>query len=169
MKWQGRNSDHHERIQNKLILLQHEHEWLLRLNAEREHIFKSARELHLTASAFREKPSPADENNWGKLQNAVFELDERLRVLDVAVYTGANDNWFPALKQYVEAVLKAVLEDRRFAEKYDVTDQTPTLSTRKALREANDQLRPAAIFVDLEAAIRMEFFDFKRTWDAELS
>ena len=35
MRWQGRNSERNERIQNRLIRLQHEHEWVVRLNAER--------------------------------------------------------------------------------------------------------------------------------------
>src|SRR5580698_514380 len=47
MIWQGRNSEQHERIQNRLIKLQHEHSWLLRLNAEREQLLVSGRKLHL--------------------------------------------------------------------------------------------------------------------------
>ncbi len=49
MKWQGSNSDRHERRQNTLIQFQLENEWVLRLNAEREEILTLARKLHLVA------------------------------------------------------------------------------------------------------------------------
>jgi hypothetical protein len=53
MRWQGRNSDRHERIQNRLIRLQHEHEWLLRMNAEREQVLKLARKLHIAVRCLK--------------------------------------------------------------------------------------------------------------------
>jgi hypothetical protein len=99
MKWQGRNSVRHERIQNKLIRLQHEHEWLLSLNAEREKILKLSRKLHLRAVSLKEADSIADQLNWEELQDTVYELSERLRIVDVRFYT---DKWCPTLILYVD-------------------------------------------------------------------
>ena len=169
MKWQGRNSERHERIQNKLIRLQHEHEWLLRLNAEREQVLKLARKLHLNAGCLKQTPSGGDQLNWEEVQNTVYELSERLRILDVRAYSGVYDMWFPSLTDYVDAVLKAVIDDGNFNCTNALTSQAPNLSTRTALKDADDRYKPISIFLDLEAAIRMEFFEFKKKWDAELS
>jgi hypothetical protein len=169
MRWQGRNSERHEYIQNRLIRLQHEHEWLLRLNAEREKILAMARKLHLIAGCLKERQQAGDVLNWEELQDKVFELSERLRVLDVRAYSGAYDSkWSATLTLYVNAVLKAVIDDGKFNVTYAQTNAIPNVSTRKALEEANDTYSPTGIFLDLETAIRMEFGEFKDKWDAEL-
>src|SRR5271154_3817779 len=64
MKWQVRSSARHERTQNRLIRLQHEHEWVFRKNQEREQILKLARKLHLAAGCLKETPMAADQLNW---------------------------------------------------------------------------------------------------------
>jgi hypothetical protein len=168
MKWQGRNSERHERIQNKLIRLQHEHEWLLRLNDEREKILKLARKLHLATTRLKEKESKGDQPIWDELRDTVYELHERLRILDVAAHSGFYDQWFPNLSDYVEAVQNAVLEDGNLNSRYGLAGETPNLTTRKVLKDVNDHCNPTNIFLDLETAIRMEFSEFKEKWDAEL-
>jgi len=169
MRWQGRISERHESIQNRLIRLQHEHEWLLRLNAEREKILALARKLHLVAGCLRERQQAGDVLNWEELQDRVFELSERLRILDARAYSGAYDSkWSVTLTCYVNAVLKAVTDDGKFNATYAQTNAIPNQSTRKALKEANDEYKPTGILLDLETAIRMEFLDFKDKWDAEL-
>jgi cell division protein FtsL len=168
MKWQGRNSQRHERIQNKLIRLQHEHECLLLLNAEREKILKLANKLHLAATSLKETESKGDPLIWEELRNTVHELHDRLRILDVAAYSGLHDQWHPNLEDYVDAVRNAVLEDGKFNSTHSLTDQTPNLFTRKALKDVDDRCEPISIFLDLETAIRMEFSEFKEKWDAEL-
>lgn len=159
MKWQGHNSERHERIQNRLIRLQHEHEWALRKNQEREQLLKLGRKLHLDAGCLQ-RPSDSDSLIWEEMRDTLYELDSRLRVLDVATFTGEYDYWFVGLKEYVDAVLKAVLEE---------PSQSPGPLTRKALHDAEQQYKPINIFLDLEGSIRMELFDFKSKWDAALS
>lgn len=44
----------------------------------------------------------------------------------------------------------------------------PNRSTTMVLKDAEDHHKPTKIFLDLEAAIRMEFFEFKNKWDAAL-
>jgi hypothetical protein len=90
-----------------------------------------------------------------------------LKILDVAAFTGDNDDWFPSLSGYVDAVLEAVVADSKFNREFNVKYESPNLTTRKALKAAHDRYNPFRIFLDLEAAIRMEFFDFKNRWDAE--
>ncbi len=85
------------------------------------------------------------------------------------VYSGVYDKWYVALVFYVEAVLKAVVDDEKFNETYALTNLTPNLTTRTALKNLNAEHNPTGIFLDLEAAIRMEFFDFKGKWDAALA
>jgi cell division protein FtsL len=161
MKWQGRVSERHERIQNRLIRLQHEHEWLLRLNAERERILDIARKLHLAASCLELRSSDGDRHNWEELQNTVHELSGRLRILDIGAYAGKYDQWFPSLEAYVETVQQVVIED-------GTTEPTPSLSTRQALKDADGRYKPIGIFLDLETAIRIEFFEFKTKWESKL-
>jgi hypothetical protein len=169
MRWQGRNSDRHERTQNRLIQFQLENEWLLRLNAEREKILTLARKLHLVAGCLRERERSCDQISWEELQDRVLELDERLRILDVRVHSGQYDNkWYVPLVAYVGVILRTILEDREHNDTYALTNLIPNLSTRTALKDLNTQFEPTAIFLDLEAAIRMEFSDFKDKWEAAL-
>jgi hypothetical protein len=153
------SSASHERIQIKLIHLQHEHEWLLRLNAAREEVLKLGRKLHVAAGCLV-RSSDASQTFWQEVQDTVYELSERLRILDVRIYSGAYDNWYPRLAAYVDAIQIAVINDE--------ANLTPSDSTRTALKDANDRFKPLAIFLDLEGAIRMEFLEFKDKWDAAL-
>jgi len=168
MVWQGRNSERHERIQNKLIRLQHEHEWLLRLNAEREQILKLARRLHIDVSCLTPVEQSTDYIRWGQVQDKAYELNERLRILDSALYTTSDDHWYARLVAYVDALLKAVTDDTNYKTIYGASNPTPELSTRTALKSADAQHKPIGIFLDIEAAIRMQFLEFKQKWDAAL-
>ena len=168
MQWQGRNSSRHEQTQNQLLRLQHEHEWILRLNAEREQLLKSARDLYLTASGLKEEQAITDVLNWGRLQDVAYELHRRLDILDSTVFTGQYDQWYASLDDYVEAVLAAVSKDYEFQETYKLKDDGPVLSTRKSLKAAVEHSKPIDILLNMESAIRMEFFDFKKKWDSVL-
>jgi hypothetical protein len=66
MKWQGRTSARHERMQNQLIHLEIEHSWLQLLNDERSQILKMARKLHLAAGCLKEIPSDTDKTFLGR-------------------------------------------------------------------------------------------------------
>lgn len=167
MKWQAENSDLCERQQNRLIRLQLEMSRLQLLNAERAQLLKLARNLHLVAGCLKETTSDVDEIHWEQMQDAVYELNERLNALDPAVYSSSYDTWFMSLKNYVDALLKAVIEDGEFKDSFGMKTLAPSLSTRKALKGADDQCKPIDIFLDLEGAIRMEFFEFKEKWDTE--
>jgi hypothetical protein len=167
MIWQGHNSERHERTQNRLLRLQFEHQWLQHLNGEREQILKLARELYLAVTSLNPQRSRSDPQTWSEVQDRVFELDGRLNRLDIAVYSGQYDSWFFSLNGYVDAVLKIILDDSKQSQ--PPTRTIPLPETLKALTDANKQYNPSKIFVDLDAAIRMEFFDFKTKWDAETS
>jgi hypothetical protein len=170
MRWQGRNSDRHERTQNRLIQFQLENEWVLRMNAEREKILTLARKLHLVTDCLREREQGGDEIHWEELQDRVVELSERLRILDVRVFSGNYDGkWYAGHVVYVGSVLRAVLDDRKFNDANALTNLTPNLSTRTTLKTLNTEFEPTTIFLDLETAIRMEFSDFKDKWDAALA
>ena len=170
MRWVGRNSDRHERTQNRLIQFQLENEWVLRMNAEREKILTQARKLQLVAGCLRERERSSDQTNWEELRDRVVELSERLRILDARAHNGQYDNkWYLPLVVYVDAIVKIVLEDGKFNDTYALTSVVPNLSTRTMLKELNTKLEPIAVFLDLENAIRMEFSDFKDKWDAALA
>jgi hypothetical protein len=160
MRWQAHNSNRHERIRNQLIRLQHEHEWIIQRNREREQLLKLARKLNLAASCVKDAPSDADSLHMEEVRDTVDELNSRLSILDVATFCGEYDDWFPALAGYVSAMLNAVIEEPNL---------TPGLPTRKALSDIRERCEPTKIFLDLEKAIRLEFFDFKNRWDAILS
>ncbi len=72
MKWQARRSARNEQIQNRLIRLQHEHEWVLRRNQEREQLLKLARKLQLDVGCLQHASSDADSRLWGELMNWIL-------------------------------------------------------------------------------------------------
>jgi hypothetical protein len=155
MRWQGRNSDRHERTQNLLIRLQHEHEWVLQRNQERKQLLEMAKKLQLAVGSSQKEVSL-----WHEVQDAMHELYDRLNILDVATFSSPYDDWFPVLKDYVDAVLEVVVDEK---------SQTPSSSTRSALENIDKRFEPTAkIFLSLETAIRMDFFEFKQKWDAAL-
>jgi hypothetical protein len=164
MLWQGRTSARHEskqnrliESQNKLIRFQFEHQRMQILNGERAQLLKLGRELHLAvASVVSEAGRGLEIRYWGDVLDAARELDSRLNVLDVAAFSGEYDHWFPALRDYVGAILNIVIEK-------------PSPETVKKLEDKDKHLNPIGIFLDIETAIRMDFFDFKKKWDAETS
>jgi regulator of protease activity HflC (stomatin/prohibitin superfamily) len=89
-------------------------------------------------------------------------------ILDVSVFTGEYDRWYASLDEYVEALLDAIAKDSTFKETFNLKDESPVLSTRKALQAAADRYNPTGIFLNLEAAIRMEFLAFRDKWNAIL-
>lgn len=159
MIWQGRNSDRHERIQNRLIRLQHEHEWVLRKNQEREQLLKLGRKLHLDLGVLEHSSSEAEATVWAEMKDTMYELDSRLKILDLATFSTLYDKWYFTLGEYVEAVVKIVVDE---------PSEFPSDRTKKALYDAEQHHKPIEIFLNIEEAIRMEFFDFKGKWDAAL-
>jgi hypothetical protein len=154
--------------QNRIMQLEHEHDWLLHSNDARQQVLSLARKLHRVAGCFKETVQRTDQHFWEELQDTAYELKERLQTLDVSAWSGASDNWFPRLLLYVDAVLEAVAADYKFKGTYTVGDGGPSLSTRKAFQEANKEHEPIKALLDLQAAIRMEFSDFKDKWAAAL-
>ena len=137
MRWQGHISVRHERIQNQLIRLQQEHEWLMRLNAEREQGLRLARRLHLSASCLEQSYSAGDNLNWEELRKTAHELSERLRILDIGAHSGVYDGWFADLEEYVEAVRNIVFEDGSFGDASLRPKEGPSVATRTALKDAD--------------------------------
>jgi hypothetical protein len=159
MIWQGRTSARHERTQNQLIRLQHEHEWVWQKNRERGQILELTRKLHSAVAPLLDEKS-FEGITWGDALEAGHELNARLSILDVTAI-GFYDQWFPKLEQYVGAVLKAIIEEPNIG--------YPSPETRKKLADAQKQGNPIALTLEIETAIRMEFFEFKQKWDALLA
>ena len=158
MIWQGRTSARHERTQNKLIRLQHEHEWVRQRNQERAEIAALTRKLHRDIGPLLDHKTVGG-LIWGETLDTADELRSRLSILDIAIFAGPYDHWFPKLEGYVDAVLKAITDD---------TSGYPSEEARKKLADAEKQGNPIGIGLEIEAAIRMDFFEFKQKWDALL-
>ncbi len=168
MKWQGRNSARHEMIQNRLVRLQHEHEWLLQMNREREQLLRLGRKLHLAVSGLKEQRVISDPGVWMEVIDTADELDSRIKIFDIAALT-EHDFWFHILNSYVEAVLGVVSDDSKFNRTFNLKSESPNLSTREKLKDITGQYNPTKIFLDIEAAIRLALLDFKRKWDTTLA
>jgi hypothetical protein len=180
MVWQGRNSYRHERIQNRLIKsqihlfsLQLEQQRIQILNTERLLLLRLGRKLHLAAACLEETRSIADPLNWNDVQDTVHELQQRLSVLDVDAYDGEYDEWFFHLKEWIDAVQDAVIKDRDCQPSTGVVaavakpeDDVPATETIRALHGAEKTFNPIRIFLEIETAIRMEFFDYKNKSEA---
>jgi flagellar motor switch/type III secretory pathway protein FliN len=157
LKWQARQSVRLQRAQNALIRLQHEHEWARLNNQERDQILKSARKLHIAVRCLLiEAPSSAEPLHWDELRDAVHELNARLNILDIATFAEDYDPWFFSLKEYVDEVLKAVIEEPNI--------QAPGPETKKKLEDADKRHNPIKIASDIEIAIRTELSNFKMKW-----
>jgi hypothetical protein len=186
MIWQGRISisgDQRQqtllRAQNRLFELQLEHQRIQILNAERLLLLNMARKMHLAASCLDLAPSVADQLNWDEVRDTMMELHQRLRVLDVDAYDGPYDQWYPELDQYVKAIEDAVIHDRDFQREKPVTPETsagpvqregvPAMETVLALKGAITRHTPLGTFLDIETAIRMEFFEYKSKVDGALA
>jgi len=170
--WQGivmRGQNAIMRKQNNIIRLQHEHEWLSRLNVEREQILGITRKLLIAVGAFTEKKRESDAHFWEEAQDIANELDARLRTLDISAYSSEHGKWFPLLLEYVRVVRQAVSDDFKLKATYEVYDPVPSASAREALKEADKKFNPTGALVQLESAIRMEHLDFKDRWNAILS
>ena len=111
MQRQGQVSARHEEHQNNLIRLQHEHDWLIQKNKQREELLSLVRKVYRRAAQLKSKPQTSDSINWHELQNTLYDLDARLNILDFASFTGDSDLWFKKLMDYRDAMLQAVLED----------------------------------------------------------
>ena len=153
--------------QNRLIRLQHEHDWLLRSNGEREQILKITGKFHLASSLLRPDARTGDRENWLELQDTYYELSLRLRILDLGAYTSAYDSWLAKLKSYVAEMGEAITDDFKFNGTYSVANDTPNLSTRERFFSINSRHNPISTMMELEIAIRMEYSEFRSKWNAE--
>jgi hypothetical protein len=162
MVWQGRTSARHEsqqnrliESQNRLIRFQFEYEWVWRRNQERDELLKMGRELHLkVVGLLNELGRGLVIQSWSDLLDTARELDSSLNVLDVATFSGEYYHWFPPLREYVGAILNIVIEK-------------PRPETVKKLEDEDKRLNPIRIFLNIESAIRMDFFEFKNKRNAE--
>lgn len=164
MVWQAKNSAHHERTQNRLIESQNklfrsqiEHEWLVSINAERERLLTLGRKLYVAANVVWHSAPNSAELTWNEVRETVFELNDRLNVLNIAVYSGLYDMWYSKLREYRDAVLKAVTAEQ---------NQFPSPYTKSRLGDANAKCLSDSIFIEIEDAIASDFRDFKNKWDA---
>jgi hypothetical protein len=172
MKWQGENTDRHERQQNRLMQYGYEHEWMKGLNAERERLLNLVRKMQaislalIIAGDYAGMQPARDEQNWRELDETAGELDTRLQVLDVAVYAGShNTNWYQSLREYVAAILKAIQDEAEFRNNLKLKRAGSSPNLAKLLTAVDDHHDPVKIALGLEAAIRTEFTLFKQKWD----
>jgi hypothetical protein len=171
MKAQGEISARHERQQNRLIQLQHEHEWMTQLNRERAEILRLGRKVHVHYIGLKStSPMPSDLANWTELRETYYELDALLRVVDVAVYTtGRTDAWHDSLNRYLKAVFNAISGEIALQQGGISSPLVPTHPTREALKQAEADFNPIKSFADLQMTIKAEFLIFKNKWDVETS
>jgi hypothetical protein len=164
---QGRGVDRREHQQNRLIRLQFDHSLLIRMNAEREKILHMAREVHHVAGCLTLPPMTGGESFWEELPVKTYELNQRLRILDLGAYTGPNDTWYFQLEEYINDLVRIIGEDNDFQKLYEMDGMTPADSTRVKLKEAENRHNPIGILLDIEKAMRLEFFEFKGRLDSE--
>jgi hypothetical protein len=172
MKWQGENTDRHERQQNRLMQYGYEHEWMKGLNDERERLLNLVRKMQATSLAliiagdYARMQAGTDEQNWRELDQTAGELDARLQVLDVAVYAGThNADWYQGLREYVASILKAIQDEAEFRYNLKLKREGSSPNLAKLLTAVDDHHDPVKITLGLESAIRTEVTLFKEKWD----
>lgn len=162
MRRQGENSAHHERMQNRMFQLQHEHEWLSALNVKREAILKTATELHIKALYLESEPTINDRTVWGEFQAHRAELRLQMEILDVAAYTKDKDGWYEKLAAWSTEIFRVITENFKTE-----SPELPTTATRRALEAAETTYKPVAAIYALQLIIKHDTEAFKKKWDAE--
>jgi len=165
---QGRRGDERERQQNGLLRLQFHYSWLIQVNTEREKILRLTREIHLAAGCLKSPAAPGDDSFWEELQEKTIEMRQRLGILDFGASHRAYDSWFYQLEQYVDDLRRIIGEDYEFQKLYKLDGKAPVDSTRTKLKDAEARHQPIDILLDIEKAIRMEFFEFNKKFDDEM-
>lgn len=168
MIWQGKRGDERDRQQNELLRLQFHHSWLTRMNAEREKILRLTKDIHSAAGCLTLPPMTGGESFWENLGDKTDQMRDCLSILDFGACHGDYDSWFPLLEDYIEDLRKIIVEDYEFQRLYKLDGKTPVAATRTKLKEAEARHSPIGICLDIETAIRMEFFEFKQNFDDEM-
>lgn len=165
MKWQATNSNKHEvqqnrllEKQNKLIRFQFEYSWLNQLNQERQELLEMTQKLYAKTMEFASVSPGSRAAVFEDVRNAAEQLKGRLKVLNVAVYSGPHHEWHEKLEVYmggVEAAIASAIPGR------------PELDTANQLLRAGERLDREHTLREIQQAVEREFFDFKVKWDAE--
>jgi len=161
MTRQERNSERNERNQIRLLRLQHEHDWMVRLNSERDKILQLSLSVNAGAVVMQNMSNLA---TWIKFREDLIELRLRLRSLDVAALTTMNNAWYSRLTDYMNALIVAVNYDATTAAQMGTPGEKPNPITLKAFAEAERLADVPKLFMSIELAIRSEFEDFNAKW-----
>jgi hypothetical protein len=162
MKWQAKISARHERRQNDLIRLQHEHDWLNALNVKREVILKTASNLHIKALYIESDHAINDDGVWSELLKLRADLRLQMEILDVAAYTKDQEGWYGKLMAWSNEVFRIITEDFETTK----TPGIPTTATRQALKAAETTFAPIQAIYALQLIIRADTETFKKKWDS---
>ena len=162
MQQQGEKSLQHERTQNVLFTLQHEHDWLASMNGQREAILKTAKRLHINTLFSSHEPTVVDAQAWREVQTLRSELKLQLEVLDFAAYSPLKNDWYAQLMAWVDALLPIIGDDLKArASSFSVN---PTESARKAISNLEKTLNPVAAIRALQGVIKDSSEAFKTKW-----
>jgi hypothetical protein len=160
----GQASARHERLQNRLIKLQHEHEWLTAMNIKREAILKTATKLHIDMLYIMGNHRLGRDNEiWSSLLASRSELKLQLEILDTAAYSTLKSGWYEQLGVWANALFAIIGEDFKTSQ----TPGFPTELTRKALTEMENSLNPVSAIYALQLTIKESTMEFSKKWDAE--
>jgi hypothetical protein len=162
MEKQGEISARHEQMQNRLLQLQHEHEWLTALNAKREEILRTSTGLHIgVLTIIRNIGVGQDEQVWSDVLKLRSELKLQMEILDVAAYTGDKGGWYAKLDAWCSEVFRIIGEHFKSG-----CAGAPTDVTRKALQAA-EKSDPVAPIFELRTLIKKSTEEFNKKWAAE--
>jgi hypothetical protein len=105
----GEISARHERLQNRLLKLQHEHEWLTAMNMKREAILKTATKLHIDMLYIMANHRLGrDHEMWSSLLAMRSELKLQLEILDTAAYSTLKTGWYAQLLAWADALFAII-------------------------------------------------------------
>jgi hypothetical protein len=184
MQQQGEKSLQHERMQNILLTLQHEHDWLASMNVQREAILKTAKRLHIntlfSSNVQREailktakrlhintlfsssEPTVLDAQAWREVQTLRSELKLQLEVLDFAAYSPLKNGWYMQLMAWVDALLPILSEDLKA--RASSLSGDPTEFAREAVSNLEKTLNPVAAIHALQRVIKDSSEEFNTKW-----
>jgi hypothetical protein len=163
MEKQGEISARHERMQNRLLQLQHEHEWLTALNARRYEILRTASQLHVDVLyIIRKVEADRDAEVWADVMKGRSQLRLQMDILDVAAYTDDKDGWYTQLASWASELFGIISEELKSPSYNGI----PTDATRKALQAAETPNPIVPIYL-LQTLIRESTDEFSKKWIAE--
>lgn len=164
LRLQGEISAQHQRTQNVILRLQHEHDWLTAYNARREKLLRTVTTLHTLILTIVGTPAYDARGTWSEFLQCRSDMKSQLDLLDAAAFTKETTGWYAELQSWNAELFKIITNY------FDTTSTPgyPSDTEQQSLKELEHKLNPIRTIYALQRAIQNDTEEFKKRWEAEV-